>query len=233
MNIMLDRRIDFLEPALLETRRKLRSVAIEFLALTGLLVSVVLAVMIDVKVLKNSASESSLTEMLHALLALGSALIYIRRAIREDEARGYLIGLATLFTCMFIRENDAHLDQVYHGFWVVPVGVALLSGAVVMSWNKATFAEPLARQFAERYSTFVFMGLLIVLVFSRLFGTGALWQAAMGAEYNPTFKTVVQEGLELLGYALIFFGSVLSLKYSRFKRRHPEENPTIGISASI
>ena len=89
MNTMSDRRIDFLEPALLETRRKLRSVAIEFLALTGLLVSVVLAVMIDVKVLKNSASESSLTEMLHALLALGSALIYIRRAIREDEARGY------------------------------------------------------------------------------------------------------------------------------------------------
>ncbi|WP_417839801.1 hypothetical protein [Tritonibacter scottomollicae] len=233
MSTISDSHIDFLEPALLETRRKLRSVVIEFLALTGLLVGVVLAVMIDLKLLKNSVSEASLTEALQAVLVLASALIFIWRAMREVEARGYLIGLATLFTCMFIRENDAYLDQVYHGFWAVPVGIAAVAGAVLIGRYKATLVEPLTSQIEERHSTFMFMGLLIVLVFSRLFGTGALWQAAVGAEYNAIFKTIVQEGLELLGYALIVFGSVLSLTYCRFERRHPEANPTNGIAASI
>tara|TARA_R110002049_G_C9168976_1_gene561696 strand:+ start:2912 stop:3577 length:666 start_codon:yes stop_codon:yes gene_type:complete len=221
MNTITDRHSVLLGPAQLETRRKLRSVAIEFLALTGLLVGVVLAVMIDLKLLKNGVSEASLTEVLQALLVLVSALIFIWRAIHEVGARGYLIGLATLFTCMFIRENDAHLDQIYHGFWVVLGAMAALCGAVIMRRYKTTFAAPLARQFAERHSTFMVMGLLMLLVFSRLFGTGALWQAVMGADYNATFKTVVQEGLELLGYALIVFGSVLSLKCCRFERRHP------------
>ena len=54
--------------------------------------------------------------------------------------------------------------------------------------------------------TCVAVGLLITILFSRLFGTGQLWQAVMGEDYRSLYKSIIQEGLELLGYVLICFG---------------------------
>ena len=55
---------------------------------------------------------------------------------------------------------------------------------------------------------FIFIGLLIVLAYSRLFGMAELWQAVMGDNFNRTVKNVVEEGSELWGYALVTWGTV-------------------------
>ena len=49
----------------------------------------------------------------------------------------------------------------------------------------------------------------MTIVFSRLFGTGSLWKDIATVD-SRIVKTVVQEGLELFGYALILIGSILS-----------------------
>jgi hypothetical protein len=57
---------------------------------------------------------------------------------------------------------------------------------------------------------YVTIGLLIVLVLSRLFGSGWLiWNAVMGEGYRAEYKAIIQEGLELFGYIFIFYGSWL------------------------
>lgn len=51
-------------------------------------------------------------------------------------------------------------------------------------------------------------GLLIVLVFSRLFGMNALWENLMLDGYNRVVKNMAEEGCELLGYSLCTLASV-------------------------
>ncbi|QBY01776.1 hypothetical protein E2K80_14455 [Rhodophyticola sp. CCM32] len=192
------------------THRLVFPILIEFLVLLVLLIAVVLAINIDVVILENNLSEVSVTEILQSVFILVSAMIFAWRAWRHIRSRGYFIAVATLFACMFVRENDALLDHIRHGFWIVPVGMIACFGIISVCRYRDSLAGPLARHFQERHTTFIFIGLLLLLVFSRLFGTGSLWQAVMGAGYDPSVKTVVQEGLELLGYALITYGTVLS-----------------------
>ena len=58
-------------------------------------------------------------------------------------------------------------------------------------------------------STYIFIGLLIIIVFSRAFGTGSLWHDIMGDDYDTLYKNIIQEGLELFGYGLVLYGSML------------------------
>jgi hypothetical protein len=59
---------------------------------------------------------------------------------------------------------------------------------------------------------YTMVGLIFVLVFSRVFGSRTLlWGPAMGPEYSGTFRNILQEGLELLGYVFIAYGSGLLL----------------------
>ena len=58
------------------------------------------------------------------------------------------------------------------------------------------------------------MVLLIVLIFSRIFGTGDLWRAILKENYIGHCITAIQEGLELLGYLIIFYGAILMSKIS-------------------
>ena len=51
------------------------------------------------------------------------------------------------------------------------------------------------------------IGVVMVVLFSRIFGARAFLLAIMQEQYNPAFKTSMQEGLELFGYFLVAMGS--------------------------
>lgn len=194
-----------------DTSRQLLAIMIELVALMVLLTAVVAVVFIDIHFLQNGLSEMSLTELLQSTLIFASAGMFAGLAYRDANSRGCFIAVTTLFACMFIRENDAILDHIRHGFWVVPAGIVAICGATWSYFNKTSLLNPFLRYFTDRQVTFIYIGFLLLMVFSRLFGTGSLWQSIMGAEYNASVKTVVQEGLELLGYAFIAYGSFMFL----------------------
>lgn len=191
---------------------------VELFLLTAILVGVVFTVYVDAVILGNGLSESSITENLHNLFILGSSLAFIAGAVRFPEKRGYLAIVGTLFMGLFIRENDVWFDFIWQGFWQVPAAIALVIGSTVVWRNRETVTEPFFQHFDSRYFTFVYLGFLLLVVFSRLFGTSAIWEAVMQGAYTPGFKTVIQEGLELLGYTIVFYGSLMSL-WNRFGDR--------------
>ncbi|MGB3553228.1 MAG: hypothetical protein WBA25_01155 [Jannaschia sp.] len=193
--------------------RQVLPVLIEFLALLALLIAVVLVINLDVVILDNNMSEVSVTEVTQSAFILVSAIIFAWRSWQDIKSRGYFIAVATLFACMFVRENDALLDHIYHGSWTVPVAMIAGFGIFYTCRHRDSLAEPLARYFRARHTTFILIGLLLLLVFSRLFGTGSLWESVIGAEFAPSVKTVVQEGLELLSYALVTYGTILSVAH--------------------
>lgn len=194
---------------------QLFAAAIEFFGLMALLVLVVVVVRLDVLVLSDTISEDSVTETLHVALTLCTGLIFVHGAVRHPQARAYLICVATMCGLIVIRENDHLLDHVWHGFWKLPALALGLTGLALVLRFKGTLAVPFLQHFQTRSGTFMYCGFLLLVVFSRLFGTGALWEPVMGAAYDPRIKSIIQEGLELLGGGLIAYGAILGI-FQRF-----------------
>ena len=181
----------------------------DFLALAILMALIPFFISIDITVLKNELSETSITEFMQEFFILISAIIFYKASSKEPESKGIFILLAGLFTMMFIREGDYYLDTIFHGFWKLPVAIVLIATLYYAFKNKTTIFKPLLTHSQTKKFTYILIGFLIIIIFSRLFGTGSLWRDIMGDNYHHLYKTVIQEGLELFGYSLIFYGSML------------------------
>lgn len=192
-------------------RTQLFAAATEFFGLMALLVLVVLVVRLDAVVLSDTISEDSETETLHVVLTLCTGVIFAHAAVRHPQARAYLVCVATMCGLIVIRENDHLLDHVWHGFWKWSALALGLTGLALAMRFRGTLAVPLLQHFQTRSGTFMYCGFLLLVVFSRLFGPGALWEPVMGAAYDPRIKSIIQEGLELLGGALITYGAILGM----------------------
>ncbi|MEN6449599.1 MAG: hypothetical protein ABFC96_03825 [Thermoguttaceae bacterium] len=195
--------------------RILRSLG-EFLLLTAMTAAVPLIVYVDAVVIGDDVSECSITEVTQETLLLLSTIMFLVAAGRHPESRGFLVLVGGFLACLLIRELDFLFDMVHHGLWLYP---ALLTAAGCLaiaadSW-KTVFGSMAA--YAETKSCiFVTIGLLIVMVFSRLFGSGRLmWIAVLQTDYRGVCKAIIQEGLELFGYMFIFYGSCLLPQWTR------------------
>lgn len=182
---------------------------LKFLALSVIILIAPLAVYIDTNILGTGIREASVTEYSQETLLAISSLIFFALAYFNKSLRGFAILVGGFFGTMLIREMDQVLDAVFHGFWVYPAVLwAGLIIAIAMRFRHDLLATMAT---AARSHSFVYivLGLAIVLAFSRVFGTTSLWLAVLdGSNAAKVVKNTVQEGLELLGYLLIFVGSI-------------------------
>ncbi len=172
-------------------------------------------VALDVEVFLHGSSEVSITELSQEALILLSAVLFGLAARRQAQARAWLVLVAGLFACMFIREIDMWLDRIVHGFWVYPALATALAAIAYALRNRETLGSGFAAYTSTRAHAYVLTGLLVVVLFSRLFGSGGFWAGVMGDDFQHAYKTFIQEGIELLGYFLIAFGSVSYIRSAR------------------
>lgn len=199
----------------LEDRKELhpvRTAVAEIASLLFIFVATPLIVFFDTSVVGDPMSENTLTERLQIALIVISTAVFAVGTLWHAHLRGYLGAVTVLLACMTIRENDHLLDNVYHGFWLLPALIVLGVGSVFVWKHRLGVSAAFAAHLNSHSGAFFSLGLLLLLVFSRLFGTGDLWEGIMGSAYTPIVKTAVQEGLELLGYFLIAYGSFVSLR---------------------
>jgi hypothetical protein len=189
---------------------KILRAIVEFLLLTALTAAVPLIVYMDSIILGNGVSEYSMTELMEDVLLLFSTTVFYVEAWGRPESRGFLVLVGGVFACMLIRELDFAFDVIHHGAWLCPALLtAAASVALAIACRKTVFA-PMAAYADSKSSIYVSIGLLIVMVFSRLFGSGRLiWIDIMGTDYRGVYKTIIQEGLELFGYVFISYGACL------------------------
>ena len=177
------------------------------ISLLGIGVIVFGIVWVDVTV-TGSISEASVTELAQESLILAAACLFGFTAWRCPKLRSLLVLVAGLFGCMFIRELDAVFDIVFHGFWLYPA-LLLAAGSVIYATRctRMSFRESRELLITSPFRSVSF-GLLIVLVISRVAGTGKLWSFILGsASAGHFYKNIVQEGLELWGYGIIAAGA--------------------------
>ncbi len=191
-----------------------------FLALVSLVPA--LFAFIDIVFLGDGVSELSLTEITQETLLFVSALLIGHSAWRHADSRGFLMLMAGFFACMLVRELDGLLDNIWHGFWFWPAFLlAIATITYVMIYCRDTILEPMANFIDSKAFFYIMFGLIVVLVFSRVFGSGAiLWKSLMGPDYNPVLKSTLQEGLELFGYIFIAYGSYLFIRHKKINPKH-------------
>ncbi len=115
---------------------------------------------------------------------------------------------------MFIREGDYYWDKIMNGLWTILAVSTFLISVYIAYRQRQTIIPTLSTYWNTRGFGYLIVGLLIVLLFSRIFGTGDLWRAILKENYIGYYKTAIQEGLELLGYLIIFYGVILMSRSS-------------------
>ncbi|MCJ8296718.1 MAG: hypothetical protein MJK15_20170 [Colwellia sp.] len=183
-----------------------------FIVISLLSAGVITTINIDYFVLENNLSEQSLTELFQQLLLLASAAIFIWSSTKVAESRTFFILVAGFFGCMFLRELDFYFDMIVHGFWLYPT-LLLASSVIIYSVKHSEHLVSSVRSFSQTNAYFnILVGLVIIMIFSRLFGSGTLWKEVMNDDYHHIYKTIIQEGLELFGYVFVFIGSFHQLR---------------------
>ncbi|GGK25280.1 hypothetical protein [Aliivibrio fischeri] len=143
------------------------------------------------------------------LLLLASVLSFAYIGWDNAAYRRASFLIAAFFSCMLIREFDAFFDHlVYHGFWAVPAIIVALIAIGYALTDRNNVLLGLSKMMKQSHFPVLCLGLAILLVFSRLFGMGDMWQQVMG------------DGYELLGYTVIFYASInYVFSYIRIPKR--------------
>lgn len=204
-----------------EVKQDLRVLAVQLgrAALYALMVSLPpLLAWLDVHWLHDGIGEWSLVELSQEGFLLASALAFVRLARRRADERRFALLAAALFGCMFLREMDELLDLVVHGFWKYPAAALAASAIVYGLRDLPASIGGLVRLLGARAGTVMLVGLVVLLVYSRLLGMGPLWNGLLGEQYLRVFKNAIEETTELLGYTFIL---AASLGYAAQRIREP------------
>lgn len=217
-----------------EDGRAIKIAVFKFLLLVIGMLYVPVALYLDVVVIGHRVPEHGVTELSQEFFLLLSALMFTHLAVKSWDQCGFLVLVSGLFWCMFIRELDHDFDQISHGFWKYPMWVTVIISLSLAAKFRESILAPMAAATRSVSFTYVLIGLALLLFFSRIFGTGSFWAAILDANHyevpESLIKNVVQEGVELLAYVVILFGTAqfwLINKSGKTELNHPVVNKLI------
>lgn len=171
---------------------------------------------LDTLWLGNSVGEWSLVEVMAEAFVLSCILSFAWLARHSAADRRFAGLAAAFFACVLVRELDAMWDLVFDGLWQVLV-TAIALPAVIWAVRDLPATLAGARRFLmTRQGATMAAGLAVVLVFSRLFGMGAIWGQFVDLDAARVIKNAIEECTELLGYSFIL---VASAGYRRRRMR--------------
>ncbi len=196
-----------------------------FLALAACVALSTSFLFIDVLWLHNLVKEISLTEISQEVILLANVAIFVFCAVRSPGMRGGLLLVAGFYAAMLIRELDYFFDMLHHGAWFW-FALASTGFFLILATNWHASVQPGLLAFI-RHPSFAHTtsGMVVILVFSRLFGMTELWDGLLQDGYLNVVKTAIEEGTELVGYTLCLFSSTwfaLSLAAQRQEALEPE-----------
>ncbi|MEM9393933.1 MAG: hypothetical protein AAGA38_08750 [Pseudomonadota bacterium] len=194
----------------------------------GVLILVATAVIyLDVIVFDSKMSETSLTQIYQGVLLLLCFFLFLLAANRSEQHKGYCSAWAVLFLWMFIRESDGLLDSIKHGFWVYPATFVALLGALFLVGQRNAIGASASVHMKHPSFWVLLLGMSELVFFSRLFGSGLLWDHVIDGDTGSLVKAVVQEGTELISYTFIVIGAAFATKSELSDRNWPVRNATV------
>lgn len=190
----------------------LKDVLIETAGLALFLAAVPAIAYFDVLVLGVPLREHSTTEVSQHLALFSCCILYALGSRKHPEKRGYLMMIAFFFLALLVREHNYYLNFVADGAWQILFLAVVAIGFFKVRRHTDTILQPLLTHFQFRGFGYSIAGLILLIFFSRFFGSGGMQRAVQGELYNSDYKMFIQEGTELLGYSLLLFGTIISLR---------------------
>ncbi|MBX2845665.1 MAG: hypothetical protein KTR13_05560 [Saprospiraceae bacterium] len=153
--------------------------------------------------------ESSFTEIAQEVFLLLGAIACYFVAWRSKAYRALLISMATFMLVSFVREfNNYMKTHWFDGAWQIIVYSILIPYFIYAFKHWRGIKSDLEKLSSSFSFGVLFCAVLIVFLFSRIYGLHGIWQNLLGENYIRDIKNVSEEGIELLGYALLFLGSL-------------------------
>ncbi|MDD1963761.1 hypothetical protein NPS29_00350 [Pseudomonas putida] len=157
---------------------------------------------LDLAVFQTQILEISFTEITQeAMLFVCAALFWT--APGSASERGFKVLAGGFFACLLMRELDGLFDPISHSAWCWP----FCAIALFCIWK--AFKPGIAQNSLDALAAFTRTPMfgsistcLGILIFSRIFGTGALWHIILDEGYARLAKTAAEEGVELLTYSM-------------------------------
>ncbi|SHO59020.1 hypothetical protein [Vibrio quintilis] len=192
----------------------------------GLLVN--LCLRFDILYGDHSIDEVSMTECVQQILLGITIVAFYRIKFHRPELRHSAILIAGFFTVLFIRELDFLFDEISHGFWVYPALLVTIAAVLYAVSGRQQAWFSLGSICSAPNMRLLIASLMILLVFSRLMGEASFWKLVMQDGYVRVVKNAIEEGIELLCYAMIAISAVscelyLTRKHKDHRTTHQEE----------
>lgn len=193
----------------------------QYLILGGLVALPPLFLYLDTSVLGNTVEEQSITEFSQSAILVGVSLIFWSVSARYKSERGFTILATGLFITMLIREQNDYLKAIQEGLWeILVLGVLIVT--LYRAWKeRASILPGLSRFLYARAGATMAVGVLLLLIYTRLYGIEEIWKGALGRNYKRVIKNMSEEGMETMAYLIILYASFL---YSRLLKRTAGQN---------
>lgn len=187
----------------------------EYLALAILMCLPYVIVMFDNYILKNEVNKHSLTAISHSVFLMINIILLYKIKRNNKELSGGILLITGLFAAMLIRENRENIRELFSG--TVHWSWLALAVSLYYLWQGAK--NGVRKAFIDlremhRFSDYNYLicGLILVLVWSRLFGNRFVWKGIEHIHYSEALKNTAEEPTQSLGYLIIMFGLVKILK---------------------
>ncbi|UTZ28364.1 hypothetical protein HB761_16815 [Vibrio campbellii] len=191
-----------------ESKRIIYKSMLSALTIVAISILVNLSIRVDYVLLGSTLGETSVTETLQLIMLAVASWSFFRVSRQESHVSHAAILISGFFAVLMIREMDYWFDMIHHGSWVFPaLAITALACAKAYRGGKGTVNE-MAIILQSPYMKLLIGSVILLLVFSRLYGMGSFWHHVMGEHYVRDVKNISEEGIELLCYSLIALSAV-------------------------
>ncbi|HDM8044425.1 TPA: hypothetical protein P0E04_002589 [Vibrio campbellii] len=191
-----------------ESKRIIYKSMLSALTIVAISILVNLSIRVDYVLLGSTLGETSVSETLQLIMLAVASWSFFRVSRQESHVSHAAILISGFFAVLMIREMDYWFDMIHHGSWVFPaLAITALACAKAYRGGKGTVNE-MAIILQSPYMKLLIGSVILLLVFSRLYGMGSFWQHVMGEHYVRDVKNISEEGIELLCYSLIALSAV-------------------------
>ncbi|MCA0934442.1 hypothetical protein LCL85_02520 [Vibrio alginolyticus] len=186
-----------------ESKQIIYRACLSALMIVAISIVVNLSIRLDYVILGSNLGETSITETLQLTMLAIAAWSFFSLAKQVSEVKHAAVLISGFFAVLMIREMDYWMDMIHHGSWVFPaLTVTALACAKAYQGGKGTVNE-MADILRVPHMKLLIGSVVLLLVFSRLYGMGSFWRHVMDESYIRDVKNISEEGIELLCYSLI------------------------------
>lgn len=198
---------------------------IRLFAYTGLMFFISLVIQFDFA--RGEVKEDSLIEITQEVLSFISSILLIIFSSKVKDFKFFFLGLAGFIAVHFVREFDFWLNtQLFDKAWqtIALAIVVIVLIMVVRNWRKLVLEVAFI---SKTYGfAFFFSGLIILHIFSRLYGRKLMWIDLLRdthykyvieendkkiiplRDFMRPVKDASEESIELLAYSIMLIGVV-------------------------